>query len=333
MQLTILNAADVSRALSHADCVKLLHSTMVSVSAGRAVLPLRQTTAIPETKGKLVLMPGYLDPGTGLNDRSFGVKIVSKFPREKNDPNGTHVGMVALFDANVGLPVALMDGGRLTAIRTASASALATDALARKDATTALFIGHGEEAEHHLHALRAVRPVKKLMVWGRSQQRAAAFIDKMQPQAADIEMSVTQDIAEASAAADIICTLTSAADPVFKGEWLTSGTHINMVGAAIPTSAEVDGETVKRSRWYTDYKPSLDAQGGEWINAKAAGIVDDSHLLGEIGAVLAGDAPGRQSDTDITAYKSLGVTAQDLAAAKAAFANAKAQGLGQVVDW
>jgi len=131
----------------------------------------------------------------------------------------------------------------------------------------------------------------------------------------------------------MICTLTSGAGPSLMGALLTPGTHINMGGAAVATSAEVDGETVKRSRGYTDYRPSLDAQGGEWINAKAAGLVDDSHLIGEIGAVLAGDAPGRQSDADITAYKSLGVTAQDLAAAKAAFANAQAQGLGQVVEW
>jgi len=333
MKLLVLNARDVSRALSHEACIKALHDTMIAVSDGRAVLPLRQTTPIPETQGKLVLMPGYLDPGKQPTDRSFGVKIVSKFPREKKDPNGTHVGMVALFDAHVGLPVALMDGGRLTAIRTASATALATDALARKDADTVLFVGHGEEAEHHLHALHAVRPIKNLMVWGRSADRAAAFVEKMQPEAKGITFSVAQDLAEASAKADIICTLTSAPTPIFKGEWLTPGTHINMVGAAVATSAEVDAETVKRSRWYTDYKPSLDAQGGEWIDAKAAGVVDDSHLIGEIGAVLAGDAPGRQTDEDITAYKSLGVTAQDLAAAQLAFAQAQDAGIGQIIDW
>jgi ornithine cyclodeaminase len=333
MTIRVLNKEDVSAALSHKACIDGLRGAMMSVSAGRAVLPLRPTMMVPQTQGKLVLMPGYLDPGSAPEDRSFGVKIVSKFPREKNDPNGTHVGMVVLFDALAGLPLALMDGGRLTAIRTASASALATNTLARKDAKSVLFMGHGEEAEHHLHALRAVRQLENLMVWGRSAERAQAFIDKMQSAAPGLPMRVVEDAREAAGQADIICTLTSAPTPIFKGAWLKPGTHINMVGAAMASSAEVDSETVTRSRWYTDYKPSLDAQGGEWINAKEAGLVTDSHLVGEIGAVLCGDAPGRGSDDEITAYKSLGVTAQDLCAAQIANAAAQAANIGQIVEW
>lgn len=333
MTIRVLNKEDVTAALTHAACIKGLRGAMMSVSAGRAVLPLRPTMMVPQTQGKLVLMPGYLDPGAAPEDRSFGVKIVSKFPREKDDPNGTHVGMVVLFDAAAGLPVALMDGGRLTAIRTASATALATDVLARKNAKTALFMGHGEEAEHHLHALLAVRPLEELMVWGRSAQRAQEFINKMQSAAPGVAMRVAEDAQQAASTADIICTLTSAPTPIFKGEWLQPGTHINMVGAAMASSAEVDSQTVTRSRWYTDYKPSLEAQGGEWINAKEAGLITDSHLVGEIGAVLAGDAPGRGNDQEITAYKSLGVTAQDLCAAQLANAAAQAADIGQIIEW
>lgn len=333
MTIRVLNKDDVSKALTHKACIEGLRGAMISVSAGRAVLPLRPTMMVPETQGKLVLMPGYLDPGKGPEERSFGVKIVSKFPREKNDPNGTHVGMVVLFDAQAGLPIALLDGGRLTAIRTASATALATDALARKNATTALFMGHGEEAEHHLHALLAIRPLKTVMVWGRSEERAREFIAKMQPDVPGVTLQVAPNAQEAAALADIICTLTSAPTPIFKGAWLKPGTHINMVGAAMASSAEVDAETVTRSRWYTDYKPSLDAQGGEWINAKEVGLITDDHLVGEIGAVLAGDAPGRRSDDEITAYKSLGVTAQDLCAAQLANAAASSANIGQIINW
>lgn len=333
MTIRILNKGDVSASLTHGACIDGLRDAMVSVSEGRAVLPLRQTMMVPDTPGKMVLMPGYLDPDTQPEERSFGVKIVSKFPREKNDPNGTHVGMVVLFDAAAGLPLAIMDGGRLTAIRTAAATALATDVLARKDAKTALFMGHGEEAEHHLQALLAVRPLETLLVWGRSAARAQEFIDKMQPVAPNLAMTAVTEAEEAAAQADIICTLTSAPTPIFKGAWLKPGVHINMVGAAMASAAEVDADTVTRSRWYTDYKPSLDAQGGEWINAKKDGIIDDSHLIGEIGAVIAGKAPGRQSEEDITAYKSLGVTAQDLCAAQLANAAAQAANIGQIIDW
>lgn len=333
MKLRILNAQDVSRALSHKACIQGLAPAMMAVSSGKAVLPLRETMKVPDSQGKLILMPGYLDNGGGPDTRSFGVKIVSKFPREKNDPNGTHVGMVALFDASAGLPIALLDGGRLTAIRTASSTALATDTLARKDAKTALFIGHGEEAEHHLHALLAVRPLETLMVWGRSAARAQEFIDKMQTHAPGLTMHVADEAQDAAATADIICTLTSAPTPLFKGAWLKPGTHINMVGAAMASSAEVDSDTVTRTRWYTDYKPSLDAQGGEWIKAKEDGLVDDSHLVGEIGQVLLGNAPGRENDDQITAYKSLGVTAQDLCAAQVAVASAAGADIGQIVEW
>ncbi|MEM7569995.1 MAG: ornithine cyclodeaminase family protein [Pseudomonadota bacterium] len=333
MKLRVLNAADVSRALPHKVCVEALRPAMIAVSQENAILPLRQFMGVPHTQGKMGLMPGYLETGETQAERGFGVKIVSKFPREKDDPNGTHVGMVVLFQADVGLPVALFDGGRLTAIRTASATALATDTLARADAKTVLFMGHGEEAEHHVHALLAVRPFERFLIWGRSEERAQAFADTMAAQAPGATFVAVQDAEAAAADADVICTLTSSPKPIFKGAWLKPGVHINMVGAAVATSAEVDTETVVRSRWYTDYTPSLNAQAGEWITALEVGAVEDSHLIGELGAVLAGDAPGRQSDADITAYKSLGVTAQDLCGAKAALAAAEAADIGQIIDW
>ncbi|MEO0411443.1 MAG: ornithine cyclodeaminase family protein [Pseudomonadota bacterium] len=333
MKLRVLNAADVSRALDHKSCIAALRPAMIAVSSGDSVLPLRQFMAVPDTQGKMALMPGYLETGETQGERGFGVKIVSKFPRPKNDPNGTHVGMVVLFQADVGLPLAIFDGGRLTAIRTASATALATDTLARKDAKTVLFMGHGEEAEHHVHALLAARPFEKFLIWGRSSDRAQEFADKMAQAAPSAAYEVVSDPQAAAAQTDVICTLTSSPNPIFKGAWLRPGVHINMVGAAVATSAEVDTQTVVRSRWYTDYKPSLEAQAGEWINALKEGAVSEDHLIGEIGAVLAGNAPGRQTDSDITAYKSLGVTAQDLCGAKAALEAANAADIGQIIDW
>ena len=331
MSLHIFSAEAVSAALSHADCIVAMRQAMMAVSSGETVLPLRQFMAVPGTQGKQGLMPGYLK---GASASHFGVKIVAKFPRAPGSALGTHVGAVMLFDAADGAPLALFDGGRLTAIRTASATALASDVLARKDAKTVLFLGHGEEADHHIPALLAVRSVKRFLIWGRTPERAQTFVDAQAAKLPDaVVIERADDLPAAVAQADIICTLTSATTPILKGAWLKPGVHVNLVGAAVATSAEADTDVVVQSRFYTDYKPSLDAQGGEWIAAKEQALVTDAHLVGEIGAVIAGLAPGRQSPDDITVYKSLGVAAQDLAAGVAALAAGRAKGVGQIVEW
>ncbi|MEM1232006.1 MAG: ornithine cyclodeaminase family protein, partial [Pseudomonadota bacterium] len=302
-------------------------ASMQSVSRGAVDLPLRQYIPIPDTGGKLTAMPGYLG-----EPRSFGVKLVSKFPRAADDPAGTHEGGVMLFDPEHGVPRALLQGAELTAIRTASASALATRTLARPDAEHLLIMGAGEEAAHHLKALAAVLPLTHISVWARRPEQAQALLAQ-HPPSAGVTASVVTDAASAVRAADVICTVTSAATPILEGAWLQTGTHVNLVGAAIQTAAEADPEVVVRSRYFTDYRASCFAQAGELANAMATGRVDESHVLGELGELLSGAVPGRRSAEDITVYKSLGVAAQDLAAAVAATNAADAADLGVEVDW
>jgi ornithine cyclodeaminase len=325
--MLLLNKTAVMESLSHAQCIDVLSDAMQSVSCGDVIMPLRQFIQIPNTAGKFTLMPGYVG-----KPASFGVKIVSKFPREANSPHGTHVGAVMIFDAEHGIPLAMLHGGELTAIRTAAASGLATRELARENAETLTLLGCGEEAQHHLKAMLAVRPLKKIIVWGRSVERAQAFVDA-QNLPATVQIEVAADAETAVAAADIICTVTSATSPILKGEWLTPGTHVNLVGAALRTSAEADTEVVKRSRFYIDYRISAMAQAGELLNAIEQGAITQEHIIGEIGEVLAGQKPGRQSATDITVYKSLGVAAQDLAAASCALNNALKLNTGVSIDW
>ncbi|MFT6412211.1 MAG: ornithine cyclodeaminase [Glaciecola sp.] len=325
--MLLLNKTAVMESLSHAQCIDALSDTMQSVSCGDVIMPLRQFIQIPNTAGKFTLMPGYVG-----KPASFGVKIVSKFPREARSPHGTHVGAVMIFDAEHGIPLAMLHGGELTAIRTAAASGLATRELARKNAETLTILGCGEEAQHHLKAMLAVRPLKKIIVWGRSVERAQAFVDA-QNLPATVQIQVEADAETAVATADIICTVTSSTSPILKGEWLTPGTHVNLVGAALRTSAEADTEVVKRSRFYIDYRISAMAQAGELLNAIEQGAITQEHIIGEIGEVLAGQKPGRQSATDITVYKSLGVAAQDLAAASCALNNALKFNKGVSIDW
>ena len=326
--MLILSKSQVAHALPHAACIPLMRQAMLAVSAGDVDMPLRRYMQIPDTSGKMTLMPGY----TGGDINSFGFKVVSKYPREPDSPFGTHVGAVMVFDKAQGTPIGFMHGGELTAIRTSSATALATDVLARKDATRLLIIGAGEEARHHIAALVNVRDFKTITVWARKTERAQACADAASEQVGRA-VAVAGDLETAVGEADVICTVTSAKEPVLMGRWLKPGTHVNLVGAAIPTSAEADTDVVTAGRYVVDYLPSALDQAGELLGAMESGAFTEDQIAGEIGQILAGEKPGRADDQEITVYKSLGVAAQDLAAAVGAVAAAKEKGLGQSVAW
>ncbi len=324
--MLIINRSDVERLLPVKDCVEVMARAMRATSRGEVTLPIRQFMPVPGASGKLAIMPGTLgDPAC------FGIKLVCKYDRAHGDPLGTHVGMVMLFDSIKGIPLAMVEGSSLTAIRTSAASALATRYLAREDATRLAIIGTGEQAMRHVAAMLAVRTIKQISVWGRDAQRAKSFADKV-ASCSGLLVSVHGDVADAVERADIICTATSAKTPVLLGADLRPGQHINLVGSAIPTTAEVDDEAVTRSRYYVDYRPAALAAAGELLGAIESGCLDESHIVGEIGEVVSGTVPGRRSDEEITIYKSLGVASQDLAAAYAVWELAVADTSGIEVD-
>lgn len=329
--MLIINQSEVERLLPIAACVEVMRRAMIAVSRGDTTLPIRQFMPVPGAAGKMAIMPGTLGDASTSDDATFGIKLVCKYDRPHGDPLGTHVGMVLLFDSVKGIPLAMVEGSSLTAIRTSAASALATDLLARNDAKRLAVIGNGEQAMRHIHAMRAVRPIDHLTVWGRDPARAQAFADEV-AQATNVPTLCAETPAAAVAQADIICTTTSAKEPVLTGDALHPGQHINLVGSAIPTTAEVDHEAVRRSRYYVDYRPAAMAAAGELLKAIDAGVVGENHIVGEIGAVAAGEVPARQSVDEITCYKSLGVAAQDLAAALAVWRAATEQGAGMEVD-
>lgn len=318
--MLIMNQTAVAANLTHAECVDLLSETMQSVSARDVIMPLRQFIPIPGTSGKFTMMPGYLGKPS-----CFGVKLVSKYPPDDNSKHGSHIGAVMVFDSETGVPKALLDGGELTAIRTSAASALATRKLSRFDSSVLTIMGCGDEARHHIQAMLSVRPIKRIVVWGRNSDRVDAFLSDCQRRNLIPENVITEveaDAKKAVAQADIVCTVTAATEPILKGAWLQSGVHVNLVGAAIRSSAEADIDVVTRSKFYIDYRESAMAQAGELLNAIDAGVVDQDHIVGEIGELLLGRCEGRADDGDITVYKSLGVSAQDLAAGQRAFDNA-----------
>lgn len=323
--MRILNREAVAESLSHAECIEAVEAAMRAVSRGDTIMPLRRYMNIPHHGGKFTLMPGYLgEPCT------FGVKIVSKFPRSADSPHGSHVGAVMIFDSEEGIPLALLDGNELTAIRTSAASALATRILAPPDGATLAILGTGTQARHHVRALSCVRPITEVRVWGRTGAHARRLLRRLP---ASVAARVCGSAREAVEGADLVCTTTSAAEPVLEGKWLAPGCHVNLVGAAIASSAEADIDVVTRSRFFVDYRASAMDQAGELLAAIRDGVVSESHIAGEIGEVLDGKVSGRRDDEEITVYKSLGVAAQDLAAACAAFRNAERKNIGVDLIW
>ena len=252
-------------------------------------------------------MPGGMGAG-----ECFGAKLISVYPENFAKGVQSHQGVVVLFDPENGAPVCTVHAGEITAIRTAAASAVATDALARKDARRLALLGYGEQAGTHARAISRVRELEEIVVWGRSIERAREFAVAMSAELG-VEVRAVESVKEAVAEADVVCTVTSAAEPILMGEWVRAGTHVNVVGSSFAGPAEVDNELVRRSRFFVDSREGVLAQGAEFLRAKAAGVVGDGHIVGEIGEVLAGDVVGRRSAEEITVYKSLGHVVQDLA--------------------
>jgi len=299
---------EVVRRLTYEKCIPIVRQAMIAFSRGATKQLLR--SLIPLSEGHLFgIMPG------AMGERAvFGAKLISVFQDNFAKGVPSHQGVVVLFDPDSGAPVCVVDAGAITAIRTAAASAVATDVLARREAHRLALLGYGEQAETHARAILKVRNLTSIMVWGRSPERARAFAERMQPQLG-IPVSDAASAREAVADADIICTLTAAYDPVLRGEWVRPGTHVNVVGSGFAGPAEIDNDLVARSRFIADSREGVLQQGGEFLRAKAAGLVSDEHIVAEIGQILAGDVDGRRSADEITIYKSLGHIVQDLATA------------------
>ena len=208
---------------------------------------------------------------------------------------------------------------------------MATERLARSDAHTLAILGNGEQAETHLRAIPEVREIRKIRIWGRNKARADEFA-ALHGSAVKADVDVVGSVKEAVAGADIICTVTSAAEPILFGRSIEEGMHINLVGSSFPDTTEVDTELVVRSRYFVDYRESTLAQAGEFLRAKEEGAVDGGHIVAEIGEVLMGEARARESAEEITVYKSLGVIAQDLSAATYVWQQAESRGLGTVAE-
>jgi ornithine cyclodeaminase/alanine dehydrogenase-like protein (mu-crystallin family) len=314
--MRFIDQEEVSRRLTYEICIPIVRRAMIALSRGETIQLLR--SILPLSEGRLFgIMPGAM----GAHG-PFGAKLVSVFHDNFARGVQSHQGVVVLFDPETGAPVCVAHGGEITAIRTAAASAVATEALARKDARRLALLGYGEQAATHARAIGKVRALDSIFVWGRSAEKARDFAKRMEAELGT-RVTAAKSAEAAVAEAEIVCTVTSAAEPILKGAWVRPGTHVNVVGSSYAVPREVDNELVVRSRYIADSREGVLQQGAEFLSAKAAGLVGDDHIVAEIGQVLAGEVVGRRTAEEITVYKSLGHVVQDLASAWALYSEAE----------
>lgn len=324
--MQVLGEAAIEALMPMGRCITVVAEAMQAVSRGEVLAPLRSIMPLapPNAMG---IMPGAL-LGRGV----FGVKVLGLYPGNSKRNLPSHAGMVVLFDAHDGAPVAVLESNSLTALRTAAASAVATRALARPGGEVLGLLGAGHQALWHVRALMQVMPLRRLQLWSRTRASAERLLARLELPGS-IELAITDDARSAVSGADVVCTVTASREPVLLGDWLRPGQHINLVGASVASALEADTAVVQNSRFFVDARASAQVQAGEWLQALECGAVTPEHLCGEIGEVLLGRLPGRLAAHDITVYKSLGHTAQDLATADTLLGLARASGSHPEIAW
>ncbi len=318
MKIRILSAADVNAALPMPKAITAMRRAFSQLSAGQTETPLRARLDVE--KGVTLLMPAYLK-----QSREMGVKIVSVFA--ENSLLGLPVVNAAVLALNpqTGQPLALLEGNSLTAIRTGAGGGLAADLLARQNAAAAALFGAGVQARAQLQALLAVRKITQVYLISRSRPSAEKLAAEIALWPDAPAVTLAESPRQAVQNADIVITATTSATPVFDGADLKPGAHITGVGSYTPQMQEVDAETVLRAKVVVDSREACLAEAGDII-------IPNAPIHAELGQIVNGQKPGRQSAEEITFFKSVGVAAQDAAAAATALAEAERLGLGTVVN-
>lgn len=324
METLIINQSEVRGLLPMDDCIVAVRDALITLADGGAIQPLRPVMWLPDRRGALGMMPGHLE-SIGM----IGIKTISVFPGNAGTEYDSHQGTVALFDDQSGALVALIDATEITAIRTAAASAVATDALARPEASVMAILGSGVQAASHIESIPLVRPVREVRVWSRNPDNAQRLAVSAVAAGTALDVDAVVSVAEAVAGADIVCTTTASPDPVLFAHHLEPGMHINAVGSSVPSARELDGPAMARTSLFVDRRQSTLNEAGDFLLARDEGFVTDDHILGDIGDVLTGRVTGRQETDEITLFESLGLAVEDIAAGHLVYQNALDRGVGQ----
>jgi ornithine cyclodeaminase/alanine dehydrogenase-like protein (mu-crystallin family) len=286
--MDVLDESAVQQRLHYQDLIPAIAQALAALSSGTVVQPVRAVLPVAPHHGFFALMPAYAG--------ALGAKLVTFYPQ--NVGVHTHHAVIVMFKPETGEPLAVMDGRLITEMRTAAASAVATERLARPDAAVLGILGSGVQAKSHLAALRHVRQFKEVRVW--SPRNAPAFAKQHGVKAVPSAADAVRD-------ADVVVVAATSTKPILEGRWLSPGTHVNAIGATRPDWRELDDDLVTTARVFVDSREAALRESGDVIAARSE--------VAEIGAVVAGTAPGRRNAQEITLFKSVGVAVEDVAAA------------------
>jgi ornithine cyclodeaminase/alanine dehydrogenase-like protein (mu-crystallin family) len=318
--MLILSGSQVRELLSYAECAEVMRSALADLARGEIEQPLRSVVRPSGAAGFQVMMPSYA-AGAG-----YGLKALCITPGNPARGLDAHQGGVMVFAADTGEPVALINASALTEIRTAAVSAVATELLARPDASVAAIIGTGVQGVAHARALTATRALSGIQLYGRSASRtaslAAALADEL-----GVPVTAASSAAEAVRGAGIVVTATSSATPVIAREWLAPGTHVNAVGACLPGDREIDTATMAEAALFADSQESLRNEAGDYLLAVKDGA-EAGPARATLGELLTGTGEGRRDEREITLFESLGLAAEDLMAASFTHQKAVREGVG-----
>ena len=297
------------------ECITVMENIFIQLEEDQAFNPLRSAMLIPGENGLLSMMPGYVN-----KQDIMGIKSVSVYPENANIGLESHQGSVTLFNALNGTPLAIMEAGQITAIRTAAVSGLATRILAKKNSKILAILGSGIQAKTHIEAMTTILNLEEIRVWSKNKKNAKKLVEEQRKKYA-IPFRPFDTVNEAIYNADIICTTTAAVEPILQGKYLMQGVHINAVGSSVRNTRELDGFAIKLSKLYVDKIESTINESGDFLIAKQEGTIDDNHIIGTLGEILTKQKKGRNNTNDITLFKSLGLAVEDIATAFFIFDN------------
>ena len=329
--MIILNADDVRKALPMSEAIDAMKTAYASLSDGKAVVPLRTHLSIPDSDAVSLFMPAYVNSN---DSQALAIKAVSLFPDNPSRGLAFIQATVLVFAPDTGQVLALLEGSSLTAIRTGAAGGAAIDLLARKDSEIVSIFGAGAQGRTQLEAACTARRIKTVFIFDPSSEKAETFANEMKGQGSiptDIRVAATSK--EAAENADIICTATTATKPVFDDKDIKPGTHISAVGSYTPEMQEIPAETIQRAKVFVDSRSASLEEAGDLIQPINAGLFDESHIHAELGEIVLGYKNGRESDSEITYFKSVGIAVQDAMAAQVALKNAQKMKIGREIDF
>jgi alanine dehydrogenase len=320
----LLSRSDVQKALSMQDAVELVERGFIELGEGGVDMPQRPVIFVPEHDGLAGFMPALVR-GMG----ALAIKTVTAFKGNPKKGLPTIFGTVTLLDMETGIPLSIMDGGYLTAVRTGAASGVATRHLAKEDAHIVAIFGAGVQGATQLEAICTVRNISEVRVFDKDRAAAERFASEMSGHGPiPSKVGVADSPKDALAGADVVATATTSPSPIFDGDDLSPGVHINGVGSHAPGVRELDTKTVVRAKIVCDAVEACLAEAGDLLIPIEEGALKESDIHGGLADVILGRIPGRESNEEITLYKSVGLAFQDAVTALHTYQKAKSQGLG-----